>query len=99
MHEDVNNLNKADNDIDKKKWKSQLLADAYMLGLLFQDPEVWFKGEQGDDGAAEIEAKIQARLEAKKNKDWATADAIRNELKAQGIILEDTPQGTSWKRE
>ena len=38
------------------------------------------------------------RLEAKKNKDWATADAIRNELKEQGIILEDTPQGTTWKK-
>ena len=99
LHEDVNQLNKSENEADKKKWKSQLLADAYMLGLLFQDPEVWFKGEQGDDEAKEIEAKIQARLEAKKNKDWATADAIRNELKAQGIILEDTPQGTTWKRE
>lgn len=99
LHEDVNQLNKAESAEDQQKWKSQLLADAYMLGLLFQEPEVWFKGEQGDGEAQEIEAKIQARLEAKKNKDWATADAIRNELKAQGIILEDTPQGTTWKRE
>ena len=99
LHGDVNQLNKAESAEDQQKWKSQLLADAYMLGLLFQEPEVWFKGEQGDDAAQEIEAKIQARLEAKKNKDWATADAIRNELKAQGIILEDTPQGTTWKRE
>ena len=98
LHEDVNQLNKAESEADKKKYKSQLLADAYMLGLLFQEPEVWFKGEHGNDETAEIEAKIQARLEAKKNKDWATADAIRNELKAQGIILEDTPQGTTWKR-
>ena len=96
LHEDVNNLNKAEDDNEKKRWKSQLLADAYMLGLLFQDPEVWFKGD--DDNASEIEAKIQARLEAKKNKDWAAADAIRNELKEQGIILEDTPQGTTWKK-
>ena len=98
LHEDVNQLNKAETAEEQKKYKSQLLADAYMLGLLFQEPEVWFKGEQGSDETAEIEAKIQARLEAKKNKDWATADAIRNELKAQGIILEDTPQGTTWKR-
>lgn len=98
LHENVNQLNKAETVEDKKKWKSQLLTDAYMLGLLFQEPEVWFKGEQEDDEAKEIEAKIQVRLEAKKNKDWATADAIRNELKAQGIILEDTPQGTTWKR-
>ncbi len=97
LHEDVNNLKKAESDDEKKKWKSQLLADAYMLGLLFQEPEIWFKGE-GDENASEIEAKIQARLEAKKNKDWATADAIRNELKEQGIILEDTPQGTTWKK-
>lgn len=99
LHEDVNRLNKAETAEEQKKYKSQLLADAYMLGLLFQEPEVWFKGEQGSDETAEIEAKIKARLEAKKNKDWATADAIRNELKAQGIILEDTPQGTTWKRE
>jgi cysteinyl-tRNA synthetase len=91
-------LNKAETDSDKQKWKSQLLSDAYMLGLLFQEPDVWFKGAGDDDQTAAIEAKIQARLDAKKNKDWATADAIRNELKEQGIILEDTPQGTTWKK-
>lgn len=97
LHEDVNNLNKAETFEDKVKYKSQLLADAYMLGLLFQNPETWFKGGKNEDDS-EIEAKIQARLDAKKNKDWATADAIRNELKEQGILLEDTPQGTTWKR-
>lgn len=97
LHENVNNLNKAESLEDKIKYKSQLLANAYMLGLLWQDPETWFKGDAGGDDA-EIEAKIQARLEAKKNKNWATADAIRNELKEQGIILEDGPSGTTWKR-
>ena len=73
------------------------MANAKMLGILFQEPATWFKGEEKDD-AQEIEAKILARIEAKKNKDWAKADAIRNELKDCGIILEDGPQGTTWKR-
>ena len=45
----------------------------------------------------EIEALIAKRTEARKNKDWATADAIRDELKARNIVLEDTPQGIKWK--
>lgn len=51
-----------------------------------------------DDQAAEIESLISLRLEAKKAKDYAKADEIRNKLKEMGIILEDTPQGTKWKR-
>lgn len=97
LHENVNNLNKAESEEDKVKYKSELLANAYMLGLLYQDAEIWFKGGAGDDDAG-IEAKIQARAEAKKNKDWATADKIRNELKEAGIVLEDGPNGTTWKR-
>ena len=46
----------------------------------------------------EIEALIQARNDARKAKNWAEADRIRDELKAQGIILEDTPQGVKWHR-
>ena len=74
-----------------------------ILGILQEDPEVWLKG--APEGATtglgdeEIEALIQKRLEARKSKDWAEADRIRDELKAQGIVLEDTPQGTTWRRE
>ena len=46
----------------------------------------------------EIEALIQQRNDARKNKNWAEADRIRDELKAQGIVLEDTPQGVKWHR-
>lgn len=54
--------------------------------------------QQGGDADAEIEEMIQKRQEARKAKNWAEADRIRDELKAQGIILEDTPQGVKWKR-
>lgn len=48
---------------------------------------------------ADIEALIEKRQEARKNKDWATADKIRDELKAKGINLKDTPQGVTWVKE
>ncbi|MBR2300120.1 MAG: cysteine--tRNA ligase [Alphaproteobacteria bacterium] len=95
LHEDVNALNKAEKLDERKILKAQLLADAYMLGLLYNDPSGWFKGESD---VSEIEAMIEKRTEAKKNKDWATADAIRNDLKEKGIVLEDGPQGTTWKK-
>ena len=100
LHEDVNNLNNAETGADRTKYKSRLLADAYLLGLLWQDPESWFKGgnaAEGPDEAA-VEAEIAARAEAKKAKNYALADEIRNRLKEQGIILEDGPAGTTWKR-
>ncbi len=98
LHEIVNDLNKVESEAERSRLKSLLLKSAYMLGLLYNEPESWFKGEGNDDEAAEIEALIAKRAEAKKNKDWATADAIRDELKAKGIILEDSPTGTTWKK-
>lgn len=63
-----------------------------VLGLLYQKKET-----SGEDDQ-EIEALVQKRTEARKNKDWKTADEIRDTLKARGIVLEDTPQGIKWKR-
>ena len=97
LHELVNNLNKASTAEEQKEAKAKLLASADLLGILWQDPEIWFKGGN-DDEAAMIEAKIAERAAAKKARDYALADKIREELKAQGIILEDTPQGTTWKK-
>lgn len=80
---------------------SQLRAAAEMLGLLQQDPEVWFKGGVTSDGptAEEIEALIAERVTAKKEKNFARADEIRDGLKAQGVLLEDKPGGvTEWRR-
>jgi len=73
-----------------------LKASAQLLGLLQSTAADWF---QGDADASDIEARIVARTEAKKNRDFATADRIRDQLKADGIILEDGPGGTTWRRE
>lgn len=97
MHEVLTAFNKDPNG----KLKGQLLACAGLLGILQQDPEAWFKGgTAGSCGLSDedIDAKIIARKEAKANKDFAAADAIRDELDALGIVLEDGPSGTSWKR-
>jgi cysteinyl-tRNA synthetase len=80
----------------------RLKALAGVLGLLARDPEDFLKagGDAGGDYSAEvIEALIHERIAARKNKDFKRGDAIRDELKAAGIILEDSSQGTSWRRE
>lgn len=69
---------------------------ASVLGLMQTDPAAWLQGDRDD--AAAIEAAIAARLAARNAKNWGEADRIRDELKAQGIILEDGAGGTSWKR-
>ncbi|NYS60863.1 cysteine--tRNA ligase [Vreelandella salicampi] len=75
----------------------ELKALAETLGLLQQSPEAFLKGGQVLSlSEAEIEAKISERAEAKTKKDFAKADAIRDELAAQGIVLKDSREGTTW---
>ena len=80
--------------------KGRLLAVAGLMGLLQQDPEQWFTHSRGgsDISAEEIEVLIAKRNQAKADKDYAGADGVREELKVKGVVLEDSREGTKWRR-
>ena len=69
-----------------------------LLGLLQRDPEEWFRGNASDDETAEFDALAAARHAARKAKDWGEADRIRDEGQARGIVFEDGPDGTTWRK-
>ena len=69
-----------------------------LIGLLKKDTEDWFKGNASDDDHAEFDAIAKRREDARARKDWAAADAARDEAKEKGIVLEDGPNGTTWRK-
>ena len=78
---------------------SQLKVLGGILGTLQRDPKEFLQAGHGaGPSEAEIEQKIAARLAARKQKDYAEADRIRKELETAGVILEDSPKGTTWRR-
>jgi cysteinyl-tRNA synthetase len=87
---------RSDSPDEKRRLKAQLLAAGAIMGLLQQDPEAWF-GRGGDDDAR-IQALVDERSAAKQARDFQRADALRAQLAAEGVSLEDTAQGVRWRR-
>lgn len=93
----INDLTRT--ETDPARLKGGLLAIGHLLGLLQADPQEWLGyGVASGGDAAAIDALVQERQDAKKNKDFARADEIRKTLEAQGIVIEDTPAGPKWKK-
>ncbi len=79
----------------KPETAAELKAGAQFMGLLQSTLDEWFRGEET---CLDVEVMIAERNVAKKNRDFAAADRIRDDLKAQGVLLEDGPDGTTWRR-
>jgi cysteinyl-tRNA synthetase len=106
MAREINTLRAAGEDAAAAGIAADCRALAVPLGILQQDPESWFRGAQsGESGAspglddAGIESLVAARLAARKAKDFAESDRLRDALAARGVLLEDKPGGvTTWRR-
>jgi cysteinyl-tRNA synthetase len=92
-------LNKEADSGVRRKLARQIYAGADLLGLMQMDAEAWFAGSrEGVLPAAEIEGLLEQRKQARANRDFAAADAIRDRLASVGIAIEDGPSGTRWRR-
>ena len=97
LHELASQINKASEVEEKQKLAAVLKASSVLLGILQQDPELWFQGEM-DLNTTEIENLIKRRNEARAARDFAEADHLRQHLLDLGVVLEDSASGTTWRR-
>jgi cysteinyl-tRNA synthetase len=90
--------NASADDAERRELKCRLLAGARLLGLLQQDPEIWLRTTgRAEIDEAEVERLIGLRAAARQAKDFEEADRIRDQLAAEGVILEDQPGRTRWR--
>ncbi|MGB0835643.1 MAG: cysteine--tRNA ligase [Psychrobium sp.] len=97
LAKEINRVKDADSD-KASELAAILIELGSVLGVLQSDPVAFLQGGGEDDETAVIEALITKRNEARASKDWAAADAARDELTAMGIVLEDSAGVTSWRR-
>jgi len=94
-----NTLSSADTD-EKRNIKNNLIATGKILGVMQEDPNIWLGYNQtANPEKEEIERLINQRNEARRNKDFKLADQIRDKLKSKGIEIEDTKNGTIWRKD
>lgn len=95
----LNTATKAGEVEEARALASQLKGIGAIFGILQGDAESFLKASSGDEISAEdVDALIAERVQAKADKNWGRADEIRDQLVEQGVVLEDSPQGTTWRR-
>ena len=99
IHAMAKQLHKA-GESERPALKARILAAGNLLGVLGEDPETWMHGSVSDDvmAAEQIETLIAERQQAKLDKNYDRADQIRQQLLAEGVVLEDSREGTQWRR-
>ena len=95
----VRRANSTNDEEERAAIKQEMLAAGHLLGLLEQDPENWLQsaGQETEVDRDEIERLLEKRRAARAEKDFEMADLIRDQLEAEGVLLEDGPDGTRWR--
>ena len=99
---ELNTAKSSGRESDARTLATRLIRLGGVLGLLQQNPESWFKQGATTAGPtlsdAQIDELIAARLAARTARNWTESDRIRDQLAAAGVLLEDGPKGTTWRR-